>query len=369
MTLSPTDAAAVQQAINLLQELLATPSSPTPTIPILTPARLASLKSTQQANDPAWQAIQKIAQSSLTTPDPNEPGLAATIVWKLTNDPAYLAAAWSRLLAYTAMPTSAPYDSGSDALPSAPIMACILWGTGTGDQQSQLVANLTALGNLALGRIPGIEGGFEPSNANYTIPYWFLLVILDFLKIACPAGGLWLSQTSTGGGLDLPVGGLDSTGTGRKTARNCIADYLRLSAGGTWCEGGDYDTKSVPRLILGWVALQDLLGTDHLPEVAAWIPQACDAARFDYAPDFIGCYQWGDRTRLGPDYARRLSIYAALQAAANRLGDAQRTANMGYLIQNVLAKYLATSQAADPMIQLEGHFWWFYDPALPAGGV
>lgn len=328
------------------------PPSPTPSrLPILTDTRIAALKSMQAANSPAYQRLKAIADNSKLTPNQNydDPGLAAAIVWKVTGDASYAAAAWNRLLTYSAMPTSAIYDGISDAFIECAVVYGMLKGSDTTGQAMQLLSNLNALADFVLAKSPG-SGGFQTSNANYTIPFYFGLSLTDAVS-----GSDLLSQLSAG----LPIGGLDATAADRTTARNCIKQYVsQLSVGGTWPEG-PYDTKSVPRLILGWAAMFDLTGVDHFPEVTAWIPQACDAALLDYNSEFSGFYPWGDRTRLELDYVRRLSIYVALQAAAVRIGDTKRAANVGYLIQSLLAKV--------DFNHVDTHFWFFYDDAALKG--
>lgn len=331
------------------------PPAPAPTLPILTLARLAAFKSMAAANHPAWLRLKAIADAS-KQPGPNgdDPGLAAAIVGRVTGDASYFAAAWLRLIAYAAIPTSAPYDSVSDGIVETAVVYSWLKDTATPDIEAQFAANLTSEDQVAVGTSKVVTGGIPPSNANYAIPFYFGLALTDAIT-----GSNYLSQTSNQSGIVLPVGGLDSTAADRSTARNCIRQYVEvLSAGGTWCEG-PYEDKSLPRLIVGWMALRDLLGVDHFPEIAKYVPAACDAKLLDYAADFTGVYLWGDRTRLDDDYARRLSIYVALQAACVRLGDTARAANMGYLIQNLLAKV--------PWNQIDTHFWFFYDPSCPIG--
>lgn len=332
------------------------PSPPpsSPALPMLSPARLATFKAMAVNNSDLWKRLKQIADNSKLTPNPNydDPGLAAAIAYKVTGDKSYADAAWRCLIAYSAMPTAAPIDGVSDAIVEVMVLSAWLKGTGTPEQQTQLANNLTELQLFVIGGTSG--GGIPPSNANYCIPLYFGLAITDSL-----IGSDFLSKTANQSGLLLPLGGLDATGANRSTARNCIKQYVSVMAsGGTWPEG-PYDAKSVPRLILGWLSLWDILGVDHFPEMALYVQQACDAALLDYAADAQGFYPWGDRTRLGYDYARRLSVYAALQAGAVRLGDQDKSAKITYLIEQVLARL--------PVNQIENHFWLFYDPSVAAG--
>lgn len=330
------------------------PSSP---LPILTDARVAALKAMRDSNSAAWQQLLKEANASKVSVGNNDSGFCATIVWKVTGDTTYRDAAWACLLRYTAIPPNTPYDGISDGIVEGAVGYACLKGSGTTAQESQAVANLTLWGQVGLGTAGAISGtqGIPPSNANYCGPYYFGLALYDAIGIPCPLGGNWLDQTATFSGFSIPVGGLKSTAANRTTARNAVRQYVEvLSKGGTWCEG-PYDCKSVPRYLLAWAALRDLLGTDYFPEIATWVPAACDAVLLDYSADFKSTYQWGDRTRLELDYARRLSIYSSLQGSAIRLGDQTRTGQASYLVSEILA--VLGIDHVDP------HFWYFYDDA------
>jgi hypothetical protein len=91
------------------------------------------------------------------------------------------------------------------------------------------------------------------------------------------------------------VGGLDATGTGRDTLRNAIKQYVtELAAGGEWMESSEYNLGTVRLLTIGAEGVKTASGTDHFPEVSAFLGNAALRQIYMMTPDLRSSVQWGD---------------------------------------------------------------------------
>lgn len=114
----------------------------------------------------------------------------------------------------------------------------------------------------------------------------------------------------------FPLGGLDATAADRSTIRNCVRQYIEvLGAGGQWIESQEYNLGTPNLLYMTWVGLKTALGTDHLPEFAAWLPQARIYHRHELRPGLTCPFQWSDVQDVrGMHWVNRDTTYAFLRA-------------------------------------------------------
>jgi len=114
----------------------------------------------------------------------------------------------------------------------------------------------------------------------------------------------------------VPIGGLDATACDRTTIRNCVRQYVEvLGAGGQWIESQEYNLGTPNLLYMTWTGLQAALGADHLPEYAAWLPQARIYHRHELIPGCRMPFQWGDvQEERNLHWVNRDTVYAFLRA-------------------------------------------------------
>ena len=91
------------------------------------------------------------------------------------------------------------------------------------------------------------------------------------------------------------IGGLDANGSGRATLRDAIKEYVsELAAGGEWMEGSEYNVGTVRLLVIGAEGVKTATGTDHFPEVTAFLRDAALRQIYMITPDRRFSVQWGD---------------------------------------------------------------------------
>lgn len=333
-----------------------------PQTPIMTDARLAVLRKMQTDNHAYWQTLKAYADKTVAgTPAYDDLGQAAAIVYQVTGDKSYASAAWAQLQKAVAADGRAANDVKQRYVDYQLVFAWVK-DTLTADQITAFGATIKQWSDYCLGvNQPQYTGSFRLNDSDQTVGQFFGLALQDALQI--PPGNL-LSQNIVNlgtGKLGAPVGGLTATAADTSSVRNTLNWYVStLAKGGEWPESSQYDLNTVGQLVIpGWLAHWDVTGTNSFPELAAYIPAACQAALVDWTPALEQRVLWGDNdanTSGGPDLYKTMPYLAALQFAANRVGAAMEASQIGGLILALQATYSAA------LAQAEIHFFYFCDP-------
>lgn len=343
-----------------------TPPQPVgPQTPILTDARLAVLRKMQGENHACWQMLKAYADKTVVgTPAYDDLGQAAAIVYRVTGDKSYAAAAWAQLQKVMANDGRAANDVKQRY---ADYQLVFTWvkDTLTAEQIAAFGTTIKAWSDYCLGvNQPQYTGSFRLNDSDQTVGQFFGLALQDALQI--PPGNL-LQQNIVNlgtGKLGAPVGGLTATAADTSSVRNTLNWYVStLAKGGEWPESSQYDLNTVGQLVIpGWLAHWDATGANSFPEIATYIPTACQAALVDWTPGLEQRVLWGDndaQTSGGPNLYKAMPYLAALQVAANRVGATTEAAQIGALILALQATYPAA------LAQAEVHFFYFADPYDP----
>ena len=313
------------------------PAPPTPRqLPILTDQRLDALGKLRAAKSPDWLALKSAADRTGTAnPVYDDDGQFAALVYRVTGDKSYAAKAWAALYKDVSGDIG-PVDNVREYFVEYLLVYAWIRDSLSDAQQRQFAAAIQRWADVSLGNGPAEKrGGFQFSDSDQTIGQYFGLALMDALQIG--PGGLLDREIANGGAQGRRVGGLDATAADRTTARNTIRQYVeQLAAGGEWFESRQYNSNTVVLLLMGWMALADTLGEDHFPEIAAWVPGACQAALVSFTPDRQSAVEWGDDERAGSlDLYKQIPFLAALEAAALRVGDRESAAKVASLLSKL----------------------------------
>lgn len=91
------------------------------------------------------------------------------------------------------------------------------------------------------------------------------------------------------------VGGLEAKEASWTTMRNVIRYYAEwVGTGGEWPEGSEYNLNTMVLMMMGYEGVRTATGTDHFPELTAFIKKAALAQVYSLSPDLAQEYQWGD---------------------------------------------------------------------------
>lgn len=342
----------------------APPQPPTPAtggLPILTPARLAVLAKMRADEHVYWTTLQGYADRTVAgNPIYDDLGQAAAIVYRVTRDASYAAAAWKQLQAAMAKDGRAANDVRQRYVDYQLIYAWVADSLSAADRAA-FATTIQQWSDYCLGRNQKrYVGSFRLSDSDQTIGQYFGLALQDALQLA--PGNLTAQRIENldTGEPGAAVGGLTATSDdGSSTVRNAIDWYASvLAAGGEWPESSQYDLNTVMLLVTGWLAHWDATGANSFPELSEWAPAACRAALVDWTPALEARVLWGDNdadSSSGPDLYKALPYLAALAAAAARVGATDEAAQIAGLLAALEAKYpVAVSQA-------EIHFFFFCD--------
>ena len=326
-------------------------------MPILTDKRLDALGKMRAAASPDWLAVKAAADRTGTAnPVYDDDGQFAALVYRVTGDKSYAAKAWAALDKDVSGDIG-PVDNVREYFVEYLLVYAWIRDSLSDAQQRQFAAAIQRWADVSLGNGPPEKrGGFQFSDSDQTIGQYFGLALMDALQLG--PGGLLDREIAYGGAQGCRVGGLDATAADRTTARNTIRQYVeRLAAGGEWFESRQYNSNTVVLLLMGWMALADVLGEDHFPEIAAWIPSACQAALVSFTPDLKSAVEWGDDERGGSlDLYKQIPFLAALASAAVRVGDRESASKTAFLIQK-----LRTAQGDQ---RIRGRAYYFLDDSI-----
>jgi len=298
-----------------------------------------------------WQVVLTKANAEVAgTPGYGDDGTFGAIAYQVTKDPKYAVAAYNTLLSKFSSDTFGlglvnQFESQFLAF-DAPIFVIVYDWIHDGLSQRQrtvLMNKIIGIGDLFLHgtvasgkdfwqymRIPNSTSQYYADSDQTNYVYWTLALLDQALVGRSSRAGTFLTaQTKDIYGYNIGVG-LDNTGTGGPapatpdTLRDAIGDYARVSTGGAWLEGCEYNRETVRSAIFGWQALKQATKQEHFPEFAKIIPKIGDFIFHEISPDLKMSFDWGDneepRTMSTP-YTRELMIWGnvmMLAAGANR---------------------------------------------------
>ena len=225
-------------------------------------------------------------------------GTAAAYAYLYTGNPTYAANAWSAIQQYAQSGTlPAGNNDNSIRIYTGLYAICysILRNTLTPDEQQLYITWMNGVAQRA-------RTDFLSSNANGLIGSYLGLCLWALISAPDnPTASTLLSGTWNDSGTQKPFGGLDydpSLGA-RGSARNAIYDYVTRSCptpttGGVWLEGTQYFNASLEPLLLYTLAINQITGQDHFPEVTASLPQLGQAAIGILTNTLTDEFQFGD---------------------------------------------------------------------------
>ncbi|HZT44030.1 MAG TPA: hypothetical protein VFA07_17825 [Chthonomonadaceae bacterium] len=168
---------------------------------------------------------------------------------------------------------------------------------------------------------------------------WSLISAPDNPEAASLLQGTWKDS-----GVTKPFGGIDydpSLGP-RGSARNAIHDYVTCSYppgtdSGVWLEGTQYINASLEPLLLYSLAINQITGQDHFPEVTAALPQMARNIMGILTNNLTDEFQFGD-----DEFPHFLHISDTLTTAsmlARRLEGTETGAQMQFLVNSWASRY------------------------------
>jgi hypothetical protein len=265
-----------------------------------------------------------------------ELGCGALIQWERTGDTKFATLVHDILLASeTDGINDRNWERGYSI--QAALTTYLIWPALSAEQQQPLYDMLQRLVNIFMGvGTPDYAGGFRVSDTDQTTgQFWGLMIAKQlFPDITFP------DTTGGGGNFKYVLGGLDSTGSDQASVRNSIRQMVDMAVGGEWLVSSGYNVSDDTFLLkLAWLAMLDITGVDHMPEVAAWIKKNALVLIHDITPDFADSAKWGDTQ--APD----LGIWDVIvelcitQICLARLGETKLASWIQFLVLELFAKY------------------------------
>ncbi|HZT42717.1 MAG TPA: hypothetical protein VFA07_11180 [Chthonomonadaceae bacterium] len=225
-------------------------------------------------------------------------GTAAAYAYLYTGNPKYAQNAWSAIKPYAEARTL-PCGNNNNSIRIYfglyAICFRILYSTLSSSDQQLYIAWMNGIAQRA-------RTGFFSGNANGLIGEYLGLCLWSLISAPDnPQASTMLSGTWDDSGAWKPYGGLDYDATlgPRGSARNAIYDYVTRTcptptSGGVWLEGTQYFNASLEPLLLYTLAINEITGQDHFPEVTAALPQIGQAAIGILTNSLIDEFQFGD---------------------------------------------------------------------------
>jgi hypothetical protein len=257
-------------------------------------------------------------------------GLWATMMYQFTGETKYVKLAWTRLSAGFLRSTGKALIGNYAREYSAEMVLLYDWlypGLTPAQRQTFLaklneMLLLLAAGNQHTGAMP-----IRTTDSDQTVGSYFGFA---FLALATgdhnPVGKELFARQFTGG--------LNATGPGRQTLRNAIKQYVsELAVGGEWIESSEYNLGTVRLLAIGAEGVRTATGTDHFPEVTAYLGDAALRQVYMMTPDLRSSVQWGD-DQQPRQVASRLFAWQATNGVL--AGLTQRDASSGPYIQRLI---------------------------------
>ena len=230
-------------------------------------------------------------------------------------------------------------------------------------ERDELIAGFNRMATYAVGDDP-THRGMRTEDSDETTGYYFGLVFVDLATgPENPLAGRWTTG-EIHNPFRLPVGGLDVTGPGRTTARNAIADFIRISAGGDWLESAQYNPETLAYLWMGIEGVKTATGVDHFPEATALSRQVAAAMAAQVTSDLTQRIQWGDDEHPRDFRSRMFRFTTQLGMVAGLNQDNPEGQAAQGLLLDLAAKYGWTGYlSAEPWSRL----FPFYNPYAARG--
>lgn len=267
-------------------------SSPTGRTPKIfwTPERQAVWNQMRAANHPWWQQVKANADlSGTSTSRYADLGQWATLAYQVTGDPTYAAKAFAEAdnnLKGAALPNGDGRNFTREHFIEYAWMYDWLRPALTDTQRQQWMDSLNYWADLCLGQ-GGVSWGTALGDSDETTGHYFGLVLWGLASEGDnPRAGEFLTHSK--------VGGLDQTGTSRNNMRNAVSDYIRRAAGGVWLEGTEYNLGTLQLLLMGADGVRTATGSEHFPELPAFLQDIASAQLQELTPDLKKAFQWGD---------------------------------------------------------------------------
>lgn len=161
-----------------------------------------------------------------------------------------------------------------------------IWTALTNEERAECLAQL----DMVL-RAIGVGTEWNPDlrkdDSDQVVGVYFGVAFyhLAFKDVHEPAAAMWSNAE---------IGGFDVTGQNRLTLRNCVADYVRMAAGGEWIESAGYNPGTMKLLVMGYLGCLSALGEDRFPEIRDWLIDGANRSIYMLTPDRTQPIQWGD---------------------------------------------------------------------------
>ncbi|HLV80663.1 MAG TPA: hypothetical protein VKT32_10290 [Chthonomonadaceae bacterium] len=261
-------------------------------------------------------------------------GTAAAYAYLYTGDPTYAHNAWTAILPYInagTLPGNNNNNSLRIWLGLYSICYRILRPTLSSGQRQKYIQWMNGIAQRA-------RTGFFCGNANGLIGEYLGLCLWSVISAPDnPQAASLLSGTFHDSGTDKPYGGLDYNPAlgSLGSARNAIYHYVTTSyppgsQTGVWLEGTQYINASMEPLLLYTLAINQVTGQDHFPEVTNALPQIARNILGILANSLTDEFQFGDE-----EFPHEMHIADTLPTAiilARRLEGTEEGAQLQYLI-------------------------------------
>lgn len=225
-------------------------------------------------------------------------GTAGAYAYLYTGDPAYAANAWVAMKPY-ALAGTLPAGNNDNAIRQYyglfAICYSILRPTLSSADRLLYVQWMNIIAQRARtsffsGNANGLIGGY------LGLCLWSLISAPDNPTASTLLQGAWKDS-----GILKPFGGLDYDPTlgPRGSARNAIHDYVLRTCptpttGGVWLEGTQYFNASLMNLLFYTLAINEITGQDHFPELTSSLPQLGQGIIGMLTNDLTDEFQFGD---------------------------------------------------------------------------
>lgn len=347
-------------------------TSPTGRTPKLlwTPARQEVWSRMVSEHHPWWEYIHNAATAEGTSGQHyGDNGQFGVLAYQMTGDAAYARRAYTAASKSGLLVTTPPdANTVREFFGELVWMYDWLYPALTPSERKDWIDVLNGWCNWSLSvDTKPYQGGFRTSDSDQTIGQYFGLAFVDLATGPDnPKAGTYLKQTfPDAGGRVKPVGGLTATGADLNTARNTLALYAKMAAGGAWFESSEYNNGTPVLWMMGIEGVLTATGREYFPELRALIPQVAIQSIHDLTPDLAQPFQWGDdehpRDLLGQTRVALLGVLAGLT---------QKDPDTGPYIQRFVSDLQQRAgSSADPYHRLMlpfARFFLFYNPYAPA---
>ncbi|MFP5213902.1 MAG: hypothetical protein ACLGPL_11050 [Acidobacteriota bacterium] len=338
-----------------------------------------------------WQVTQAKADAEVSGDfGYGDDGVFGAIAYQVTKDPKYAVGAYQAVLARISADTFGlglvnQFESQFLAFdaPTFVIVYDWIYPGLSPTQRAAFTKKLVGIGDLFLHgtvesgkdfwqytRISNTDSQYCADSDQTSYIYWTLALLDQALIGRSPRAGTFLTDHTKDIYENVLGVGLDNTGTAGPapasglSLRDAIADYARVSAGGAWLEGCEYNRETLKTVLAAWKAMKKATGEEHFPEYAGIVSGIGRFIFHEISPDLKMSCDWGDneepRTMSEP-WTRELMIWGGtmmLASGANR--GTTLASQLNQLIDELTKAY--PSSMARPMSGIGLLGFYPYDP-------